>query len=103
MNVPQCGPNDWTFWINIDDPFDGCDVEMLPLIRRDIPDLVCEEPVGIDARSIESGIRVNPSQPNIDFSLKGLRCCSENGRVCSDYEVRFCCPQGITILQIVCK
>ena len=63
-------------------------------MRRDFPDIVCKEPQAVEARSRESGAKVDPSQPNIEFSLNGLICCSENGRICSDYEIRFCCPEG---------
>jgi len=81
--------------LNADDPFDGCDDETLPIIWREYPDVVCQEPKAIDARLWESGVRVNPLLPNIEFTPNGLKCCNRFGKICGDYEIRFCCPEGM--------
>ena len=94
-NPPQCGPEDWTPWLNADNPFDGCDMETLSVIAEKYPDLVCESPEAMDARVFLTELPFDPTLPNIRFGTFGFECCNRFGRSCNDYEVRFCCPTGV--------
>ena len=78
------------------DDNDGGDFETLQEILRDnSPDLLCRNPIDLDARLLNgedyriTGQRVRIS-PDYGFS------CSNSEQInstCFDYMVRFCCPQ----------
>ena len=95
MQRSQCGPLDWTPWINSDTPWlDGCDVETLSRLWQKYPEVICKQPTAIDVREATTGEPFVPSSIIEVNIASGFKCCSKLGKNCLDYEVRFCCPKG---------
>lgn len=89
----------WSNWRNRDNPWSGySDTERIEDFATDYgryfekTDL-CINPIAAQSRIL--GSTNMSTTENVQFSLKGLECKNfeqTSGR-CSDYEVRFCCPQ----------
>ena len=91
----SCEFGKWTTWFNSDYPSVEGDFETLTLLRRFYPDMICNNPIGIEVRREADGMMYDPTNPNILANLKtGFQCRSLPDQPCEDYCVRFCCPTG---------
>jgi len=85
----------WSSWKDRDNPSGAGDWEMLNSFDDD--DL-CANPVAAEARIIGTTSLVTTEV--VSFSLAGLICHNSyqlSGVSCSDYEIRFCCPEVTTL------
>ena len=88
-----CPSNNWTSWFNRDDPSGPCDCETLTELRNENPGQICDFPISFEARLENCQVPYDPSLPNVIADLElGFECRNENGWICMDYEVRYCCP-----------
>jgi len=91
-----CPSDQWSVWINHDDPGDGGDIEMIGSnnafnVANTIPN-ICENPTGVEGRKVGTQVTTT-TQDNVVVDLSGLRCVDiTTVGSCFDYEVRFCCP-----------
>ena len=82
----------WTTWNDRDNPSATGDWELLHL--RPDARLLCRDPLAAQARVV--GTTALETTQNVSLTQTGLSCINaENPEGCFDYEVRFCCPQGI--------
>ncbi|XP_070564194.1 uncharacterized protein [Ptychodera flava] len=85
---------DWTDWYNRhDSQLDG-DVERIEDIRQVHPNVLCDNPTAIDAKTVNDIPAQSTGDVFRQFNETGLVCMDEdqvNGK-CYNYKVRFCCP-----------
>ncbi|XP_033108049.1 neurocan core protein-like isoform X2 [Anneissia japonica] len=88
----------WTPWYDRDNPSGTGDHETISVILSENPTTMCEDPVAIECQTI-AGQPYTSTGEVVTCSLSiGLTCrLSENGNSCTDYRVRFLCPDD-TIL-----
>lgn len=88
---------EWTSWFNIDHPGGNGDYERLEAIRFYYRERVCARPMAMEARTTD-WVAASDTGEVVHSSLeKGFWCINKeqpNGRVCSNYHVRFQCPSG---------
>ncbi|XP_067824739.1 cartilage intermediate layer protein 1 [Heptranchias perlo] len=86
---------EWTSWFNIDHPGGNGDFERLEAIRFYYRERVCARPVSIEARTTE-WVKSEETGEVVHHSPdKGFWCINKEqaeGRICSNYHVRFQCP-----------
>nr|XP_015220814.1 PREDICTED: cartilage intermediate layer protein 2 [Lepisosteus oculatus] len=96
---PSAGVTEWTSWFNIDHPGGTGDYERLEAIRFYYRERMCARPVALEARTTD-WVPAGDTGEVVHSSLeKGFWCVNKEqrlGRVCSNYHVRFQCPQGQT-------
>lgn len=97
--IPASAPEvtEWTSWFNIDHPGGNGDYERLEAIRFYYRERVCVRPTAMEARTTD-WVAASDTGEVVHSSLeKGFWCINReqrNGRVCSNYHVRFQCPSG---------
>ncbi|XP_006823092.1 uncharacterized protein LOC102808889 [Saccoglossus kowalevskii] len=89
----------WTNWMNNNDKSGNVDNETISASLATYPDTMCENPTGIEARTVGSRIPAESSnQVFAEYNLEeGFLCRSADqaqGQNCFDYEVRYCCAGG---------
>ena len=88
----------WSSWKDRDDPSWSFDAETIEDFAIDYSDDfrgtdLCANPIAAQSRIL--GTTDISTTEDVQFSLNGLRCKNTEQRdgKCSDYEVRFCCPE----------
>ena len=93
--LPSCNGT-WTKYFDRDDPSHYYDRETISELRKNVDNVICENPILVDARVV--GTHIHYSQTGQIFTINtdvGFEC--ENAlqlrpmERCKDYEVRFCC------------
>ena len=89
LTIGECDAK-WSSWNDRDNPSATGDWELIHL-REDYSNL-CAAPEAAQARIVGTG-ETHTTQ-NIEFGVNGLVCknADQQGELCLDYEVRFCCP-----------
>uniref|UniRef100_H3D6P4 Cartilage intermediate layer protein 2 n=1 Tax=Tetraodon nigroviridis TaxID=99883 RepID=H3D6P4_TETNG len=91
------GVTEWTSWFNIDHPGGNGDYERLEAIRFYYRERVCARPMAMEVRTTEWVAAADTGEVVHSSLEKGFWCINKeqrNGRVCSNYHVRFQCPSG---------
>lgn len=91
------GVTEWTSWFNIDHPGGNGDYERLEAIRFYYRERVCARPMAMEARTTDWVAAADTGEVVHSSLEKGFWCINKeqpNGRVCSNYHVRFQCPSG---------
>lgn len=91
------GVAEWTSWFNIDHPGGNGDYERLEAIRFYYRERVCARPTAMEARTTDWVAAADTGEVVHSNLEKGFWCINKeqpNGRVCSNYHVRFQCPSG---------
>lgn len=91
------GVTEWTSWFNIDHPGGNGDYERLEAIRFYYRERVCPRPMAMEARTTDWVAAADTGEVVHSSLEKGFWCINKeqaNGRVCSNYHVRFQCPSG---------
>lgn len=91
------GVTEWTSWFNIDHPGGNGDYERLEAIRFYYRERVCARPTAMEARTTDWVAATDTGEVVHSSLEKGFWCINKeqrNGRVCSNYHVRFQCPSG---------
>lgn len=94
---PAPGVTEWTSWFNIDHPGGNGDYERLEAIRFYYRERVCARPTAMEARTTDWVAAADTGEVVHSSLEKGFWCINKeqhNGRVCSNYHVRFQCPSG---------
>ena len=88
----------WSSWKDRDDPSWSFDAETIEDFAKDYSDGfqgsdLCANPIAAQSRI--SGSTDMSTTEDVEFSSNGLTCenTKQTDGKCSDYEVRFCCPQ----------
>ncbi|XP_060115263.1 uncharacterized protein LOC132587077 [Heteronotia binoei] len=90
-SVPVCR----TRWFDRDNPSGKGDYETLHNLRKDYPDEICPDPVGIEAQTLNGTPASHTGQIFNPFSAaEGFACVNRDQKKgsCQDYKVRFTCP-----------
>ncbi|TNN60088.1 Cartilage intermediate layer protein 2 [Liparis tanakae] len=96
---PYCATEEcWTKWFDRDDPSATGDHETLPDLRKENPGKICPKPAGIQAQTLD-GLSVARAGNVIKTkdTTSGFACVNADqpdGKKCSDYRVRFSCPES---------
>ncbi|XP_023673125.2 cartilage intermediate layer protein 1 [Paramormyrops kingsleyae] len=88
---------EWSTWFNVDHPGGRGDYEQLDAIRYYYRDRVCERPVAIEARTTDWVPASSTGETVHADPVLGFWCTNSEqpaGHNCSNYAVRFLCPQG---------
>ncbi|XP_068176409.1 cartilage intermediate layer protein 1 [Antennarius striatus] len=94
-DVQTTGVTEWTSWFNIDHPGGNGDYERLEAIRFYYRERVCTRPMAMEARTTDWVSAADTGEVVHSSLEKGFWCINKeqpNGRVCSNYHVRFQCP-----------
>ncbi|XP_042369423.1 cartilage intermediate layer protein 1-like, partial [Plectropomus leopardus] len=89
------GVTEWTSWFNIDHPGGNGDYERLEAIRFYYRERVCARPTAMEARTTDWVAAADTGEVVHSSLEKGFWCINREqpqGRVCSNYHVRFQCP-----------
>uniref|UniRef100_A0AAV2J240 WxxW domain-containing protein n=1 Tax=Knipowitschia caucasica TaxID=637954 RepID=A0AAV2J240_KNICA len=91
----------WTSWYDRDDPSGTGDWELLTDLRKENPNQICDTPLYIDVRTVDSNqpITQTGQQHHIYSPTEGFACRNDaqKGCRCQDYKVRFGCPCNCTV------
>ena len=89
LTIGECDAK-WSSWNDRDNASGTGDWELIHL-RADYSNL-CAAPAAAQARIVGTG-ETHTTQ-NVEFGVNGLVCknADQQGELCLDYEVRFCCP-----------
>ena len=88
----------WTRYFDRDNPSGKGDYENLRLLLVEYPNQICEHPIAVDAKLVGSETHYPiPGLVATETPEEGFFCqnADQFGRTCLDFEVRFCCPEGI--------
>uniref|UniRef100_A0A8C6T1K2 Cartilage intermediate layer protein 2 n=1 Tax=Neogobius melanostomus TaxID=47308 RepID=A0A8C6T1K2_9GOBI len=87
----------WTSWFNIDHPGGNGDFERLEAIRFYYRERVCARPTAMEVRTTDWVAAADTGEVVHSSLDKGFWCVNKEqpqGRICSNYHVRFQCPPG---------
>ena len=96
MPPSDCDEEEWSKFFNIDGPSDGCDCEDFSTLRQQYPEL-CSRPSAMEVRLADGEDIFGVNQIVHRSLTEGFQCYNEDqedGKTCSDYKVRYCCPRG---------
>uniref|UniRef100_A0A8C6WKY4 Cartilage intermediate layer protein 2 n=1 Tax=Neogobius melanostomus TaxID=47308 RepID=A0A8C6WKY4_9GOBI len=88
---------EWTSWFNIDHPGGNGDFERLEAIRFYYRERVCARPTAMEVRTTDWVAAADTGEVVHSSLDKGFWCVNKEqpqGRICSNYHVRFQCPPG---------
>ena len=91
------GVTEWTSWFNIDHPGGNGDYERLEAIRFYYRERVCARPMAMESRTTDWVAAADTGEVVHSSLEKGFWCINKEqpqGRICSNYHVRFQCPPG---------
>ena len=98
LDIGTCDNGAWSNWKDRDDPNGNFDAETIENFATDYSDEfqgtdLCANPIAAQSRIL--GTTDMSTTEHVQFSSNGLRCknSEQTDGKCSDYEVRFCCPQ----------
>ena len=94
LSIGKCSGT-WSAWYDRDDPGWFGDYEILHHLKHHDANKLCENPIAAEAR-IKGSDKTVTTQ-NVQLTLKGFTCkniLQQWGKMCSDYEVRFCCDKS---------
>nr|XP_020633847.1 cartilage intermediate layer protein 1-like [Pogona vitticeps] len=95
LAVPACVATCITRWFDRDDPSGVGDFETLVDLRNEYPGLICLQPTGIEAQTLDGAPASSTGQIFNPFNtVDGFACVNSQQSTdpCKDYSVRFICP-----------
>lgn len=101
--TPKCKNGKWTDFYDRDNPSGKGDYETLELLRETSPENICPKPINIDVVEVITGASYLTYGQNVVIGPDiGFYCVNDeqNGELCEDYKIRFCCPNGERSLHI---
>ncbi|KAJ7306489.1 hypothetical protein JRQ81_009844 [Phrynocephalus forsythii] len=93
--VPACDATCITRWFDRDNPSGVGDFETLVDLRKEYPGLICLQPIGIEAQTLDGAPASSTGQTfNPYNTADGFACVNAQQKAgpCKDYKVRFICP-----------
>jgi len=100
FHEPQCAPDMWTKWFDLDSAADEGDYETLLKIQKQCPESICELPIDIQGRVAGSDdvfSSADDFNQQVELNVQIGLICKNEGQFCDNYEVRFCCPRGMLV------